>query len=91
MNIENKLDALKKVKQVEAPPFLLTRIKQQIQNLHNTPAPLKWRWAFAISAIIILGLNLSVLFNQKSSDNDSGIETVVNSMHLSNTNALYNE
>jgi len=91
MNIENKLDALKKVKQVEAPPFLLTRIKQQIQNQQNTAAPVKWRWAFAVSTIIILALNLSILFTQKSSDKISGIEPVVNSMHLSNTNALFNE
>ena len=35
MNIDHKLDALKKIKQVEAPPFLLTRIKQQILHPKN--------------------------------------------------------
>lgn len=91
MNIENKLDALKKIKQVEAPPFLLTRIKQQIQNPGNAPAPVKWKWALAGSAIIILALNLSILFKGNGSQKNSDIESVVSSMHLSNTNALYNE
>ena len=91
MNIENKLDALKKIKQVEAPPFLLTWIKQQIQNPGNAPAPVKWKWAFAGSAIIILALNLSILFKGNGSQKNSDIESVVSSMHLSNTNTLYNE
>lgn len=91
MNIDNKLEALKKIKQVEAPPFLLTRIKQQIQNLGNAPAPVKWRWAFAASAIIILALNISVFFTRNSSATNTGIETVVSSMNLSNSNSLYNE
>ncbi len=91
MNIDNKLDALKKIKQVEAPPFLLTRIKQQIQNLGNAPAPVKWKWAFAASTIIILALNFSIFLTRSGSDKNAGIETVVSSLHLSNTNALYNE
>lgn len=91
MNIDNKLDALKRIKQVEAPPFLLTRIKQQIQNLGNVPAPVKWKWAFAGSAIIILVLNVSILIKEDSSQESSGIETVASSMNLTNTNALYNE
>ena len=91
MNIDNKLDALKRIKQVDAPPFLLTRIKQQIQNLGNVPAPVKWKWAFAGSAIIILVLNVSILLKEDSSQESSGIETVASSMNLTNTNALYNE
>ena len=91
MNIDNKLEALKKIKQVEAPPFLLTRIKQQIRNLENAPAPVKWRWAFAVSAVVIIALNLSVFFSSNITTKSNGIETVVSTMQLSNTNALYNE
>ena len=91
MNIDNKLDALKKIKQVEAPPFLLTRIKQQIQNRGNAPAPVKWKWAFAATAFIILALNMSILFRTGSAKNKTGIEAVVKSMNLSDSNDLYYE
>ncbi len=91
MNIDNKLDALKKIKQVEAPPFLLTRIKQQIRNLENAPAPIQWTWAFAVSAVVIITLNLSVFFSSNITTKSNGIETVISTMQLSNTNALYNE
>lgn len=95
MNIDNKLDLLKQIKEVDAPPFLLTRIRQQIENLSNVEAPVKWKWAFAASAILILALNISVFF--KSADTtaaagkNSGIENVVNSMNLTTTNDLYHE
>ncbi len=98
MNIDNKLDALKKIRQVDAPPFLLTRIKQQIQNIGNVEAPVKWKWAFAATSVIILVLNVSILL--KNADNNvqttavgknQSIENVVSSMHLSTTNNLYNE
>ncbi|MGB4844141.1 MAG: hypothetical protein WBP16_06735 [Ferruginibacter sp.] len=95
MNIDNKLDLLKQIKAVDAPPFLLTRIRQQIDNLNNVEAPVKWKWAFAVSAVLIMALNISILFtsNDKTVDTDkaAGIETVVSSMNLTNTNQLYNE
>lgn len=95
MNIDNKLDLLKQIKEVDAPPFLLTRIRQQIENLSNVEAPVKWKWAFAASAILILALNISVFFKSAdttaSTAKNSGIENVVNSMNLTTTNDLYNE
>lgn len=92
MNIDNKLNVLKGIKEVDAPPFLLTRIRQGIQSLQYAPAPVKWKWAFAGTAIIILALNLSIVF--KTTDPQStepGIENVVKSMNLSSANNLYNE
>lgn len=98
MNIDNKLNDLKKIKQVDTPPFLFTRIKQQIQNLDNVKAPVKWKWAFALSTLIILALNISILFKTDDSksqtttfENKSSVENVVSSMNLFTTNNLYNE
>lgn len=95
MNIDNKLDLLKKIKEVDAPPFLLTRIRQQIENLNNVEAPVKWKWAFAVSAVLILALNISILFTSSgktvTTNKADGIESVVSSMNLTNTNQLYNE
>ncbi len=92
MNIDKKLDRLKEIKEVAVPPFLLTRIKQHIQSLQETPAPVKWKWAFAGTAIFILALNLSiVLKSSETKSTEPGIENVVKSMHLSSSNNLYYE
>ena len=93
MNIDSKLDLLKQIKEVDTPPFLLTRIRQQIQNLQYTEAPVKWKWAFALTSVVILALNISILLASSASTTkkNNGIENIVNSMNLSNTNDLYNE
>ena len=93
MDVDNKLNLLKQVKVVEAPPFLLTRIRQQIQNLNDIEAPVKWKWTFAITSVVILVLNVSVFFKQADSktENTTAIETVVSSMNLSTKNNIYNE
>jgi len=95
MNIDDKLNLLKQIKEVDAPPFLLTRIRQQIDNLANVEAPVKWKWAFAASAIFIMALNVSILFKSNdttvSAGKNAGIENVVKSMNLTSTNNLYNE
>lgn len=91
MNIDNKLDTLKKIRQVEVPPFLFTRIRQEIQNLGNVEAPVKWKRAFAATAVLLLALNLSLFIKSSQTEKNAGIDTVVSSMKLSSTNALYHE
>lgn len=92
MNVDKKLDLLKQVKEVDVPPFLLTRIRQRIQSLGDKEAPVKWKWAFAFSAIVLLALNLSILFKQTGNEEKkAGIEEVVTTMHLSTSNELYHE
>lgn len=91
MNIDNQLDELKKIKQVDAPPFLLTRIRQQIHNLNNQEAPVQWKWAFAFTAVLILVLNLSAFLKQNHTDATQPISSIVTTLNLSNSNALYNE
>lgn len=93
MNIDNKLDLLKQIKEVDAPPFLLTRIRQQIQNLDNAAAPVKWKGAFAITSVAILLLNISIFFKPANTTESktTGIETVINSMNLASNNNIYHE
>jgi hypothetical protein len=93
MNIDKKLDLLKQIKEVDAPPFLLTRINQQINNPGNTGASLKWKWAFALASVVILALNISILLTASSTatKKNVGVESVVNAMNLSTQNDLYNE
>jgi hypothetical protein len=94
MDINKTLDLLKQIKQVDAPPFLLTRIRQQLQNLQHTEAPVKWKWAFAVSLIIILALNISTLSNSSGTipvTENTEAQNIVNSLNLSTQNDFYNE
>ena len=91
MNIDNRLDKLKNIRRVDAPTFLFTRIKQQIENLAQPPAPARWRFAFVSVAIILLILNMAVLIRSSRIEKRSGVEQVVKSMHLSSSNDLYHE
>ena len=98
MNIDNKLDLLKQIKEVDAPPYLLTRIRQQIESSGAAQAPVKWKWAFAFAAVFILAFNISILLqttaNNKQSENitkKAGLENVISTMNLTTTNDLYHE
>jgi hypothetical protein len=93
MTYENKLDLLKQIKKVDAPHFLLISIKQQIQHLGNAEAPVKWKWAFALTSVIVVAINVFILFESSSADakRAAGIQSVVNGMGLSSKTDLYNE
>lgn len=93
MNIDDKLDALKRIREVDAPPFLFTRIRQRINNLDNIAAPVKWKWAFVLTSIAIIALNVSIYFKFSTATEKKtlGIENIVSSMNLSTPTDLYNE
>ena len=92
MNIEKKLGLLKQITQVDAPPFLLTRIRHQLNTLANTDAPVKWKWAFAVTGIVILVLNVSILFKTSGNEEkNADIKEIFTTMQLSSTNELYHE
>jgi hypothetical protein len=93
MDLNKKLDALNQLKEVDAPPFLYTRIQQQIQNLQHMEAPVKWKWTFALTAIMILFINIAILLRTAAPaiKKNTGVESVVNAMGLSTTNDLYHE
>ena len=61
MDIDKKLDLLKKIQSVDEPPFLLTRIRQRIQSLELSPAPRSWKWALALAGAAVVILNLGII------------------------------
>ncbi|HPH24507.1 MAG TPA: hypothetical protein PLW32_11525 [Chitinophagaceae bacterium] len=91
MTIDNQLNKLREIQQVEAPAFLLTRINQQIDNTQNQSAPVKWKLAFVLAAIILLTVNVWAFIRSNKTQSSSSIETVVSSMSLNNNNQLYHE
>ncbi len=91
MNIDNKLEKLKKISRVDVPPFLFTRIKQRIDSINDVPISLKWKFAFGASAIVLLALDIGMLTNFSKKKNVQGLEQVVSSMQLSSSNDFYYE
>jgi hypothetical protein len=91
MDIEKRLELLKKIQKVEAPPFLLTRIRERIDSSSIEKAPATWRFGFIAAAVVVLSLNVSIFFKSSRTENKNGIGEEINSMDLSNTNDLYNE
>jgi hypothetical protein len=91
MDADKNLQKLEKIRKVEAPPFLFTRIRAQIDSFAKAPAPVQWSFSFAAVAVIVLALNLGALFTNSSSSQDSGISTVVSGMQMSTTNEIYYE
>lgn len=86
MNIDEKL---KKIRLVEAPPFLFTRIEAQINAAVNVISP-RWRWSAIAGFAVLVLINIYVVA-QSLRPRQAGIETVVNALSLSTSNNLYDE
>jgi len=91
MDIDKKLDLLRKIQSVDEPPFLLTRIRQRIQSLELSPAPRSWKWALVLTGAAIVVLNLGIILKTANTAKNSSIETIAISMNLSSGNNLYDE
>lgn len=90
MNIEEKLNKLGNINEVNTPPFMFTRIQQKINELKPKEAPSYLKWSFALTAIVIIALNITAIKNQKT-DSKSSLEKVASEMQLKNNNNFYNE
>jgi hypothetical protein len=91
MNIENKLDKLKKIRRVEVPPFLFTRIRQNIDSMNEASVPVKWKFVFVTTAIILLALNIGLFQKSLNTARTAKVEQVINSMQLSSINDFYHD
>lgn len=89
MDINKEIESLKRIKRIEPPAFLLTRIMERVKT--NPQASLIWRLAFASISIIILCINVSILLSTSTPNDMEGIEGIANTMELSTTNDLYYE
>lgn len=84
--MENRLDILEKIKQVDTPPFLFTRIQNKIQQHIADKISKKQAIAYACGIVIIIVLNVLAFEAKKNSENDNDL---VNKMDLSPSNQLY--
>lgn len=80
-------DILSNIAQVEAPPFLLTRIHQRIRYVRQQ-VPIRWLWATAMCMLLILAANVYAIRGVARNSN-SNAETLAGAMQLFPQNALY--
>lgn len=81
------IDYLDKIRKVDAPPYLFTRIQQKIKDSHAEILPKKIVWAVGLSCLVVLSVNISaILYTAKSQKSTSN---VAQSMDLMPNNSLY--
>ncbi len=83
--VEHAFRQLAEINPVDAPPFLLTRIKQQIANKEVKVKPV-WAVSFATAIALLFMLNLNIV-SQKSEQTQE--QNFISSMGLYNQNNLY--
>lgn len=92
MNIDKKLEALQQIRDVDAPPFLITRIREKIQALQPDFINIKWKWTFAVLSVIVLTINVALVLKMTSRQNNSAkVEDMITTLHISSSNQLYHE
>jgi hypothetical protein len=90
--MNQEFDILDKVRPVDAPPFLYTRILQRVQALRERPIPLRWKLTWAAAGLFVLLLNVGTLLGEGSkkqvppADSGAGVGGYVNTI-----NDIYND
>lgn len=83
------LNMLENIQKVDAPPFLLTRIREQIHELRSDHVSPRMAWGLGISFLLLLTINVFVLASlSKQAGNE---KSMVQSMELVQDNTLYHE
>jgi hypothetical protein len=81
------LDILNQIKQVDAPPFLFTRIQQQIDNGSRYFFSKRLAWSLGVSFAIVVIMNVALLsYNAKINRTNTNLAEV---MDLMPNNSLY--
>ncbi len=85
--MEDFLKPLENIKQVEAPPFLFTRIQQRIQNEFDNHVSMKLVYSIAASFVILLSINAFTMFQQNLSSKEEA--NIAQAFQLMPDNNLY--
>lgn len=89
----SEIELLKKVKRVDAPPFLRTRIDSQIKQHEVDSISDGWVWSFAATFVLLFVLN-SIVFmrgtENVSIDNNKAY-IITQDMGMNVSNQLYND
>ncbi len=83
MDLEN----LGKIKRVEAPPYLFTRIKQRIEQSKKERLTRGTAVALSLSFAVLLVINTLVIVKYNTAPNT--LQSYAQSIHLTSNNSLY--
>lgn len=90
MKKSSQIQLLEKMKKVDPPPFLYTRIEAQIDNLQRNQTPLKWIVLSTTAFCLLLIINCSVLSTYFTFfKNTETIHHIAEEMQLMNYNQFY--
>lgn len=81
------IDDLDKIRKVDVPPFLFTRIQQTIENSRSLVVSKKIVLAMCLSFALVLFVNMSVLMMYDAQLDDTS--SYARSMNLISNNSLY--
>jgi len=85
--MKDPLDILSTIQKTEAPPFLYTRIMQQIEKRNRYRAKPALTWAVCASLALVFAIN-TIIVVSKTKKNEPGLAF---SLHLTSRNALYHD
>lgn len=91
MNIEDQLNAFKKMEQVDAPPFLLAKIKHRIAQEQPVSKPIKWAFAFSILMILAFNFEVWLKINLSNTTQTNGISSLAIGLNLNTQIDFYHE
>jgi len=92
MKKTSQIQLLEKIKKVDAPSFLYTRIEAQIDHLQQNNTSLKWVALSTTAFCLLLIINWSVLNTYfTGAKNTTAIHNIADEMQLVNNNQIYYE
>jgi hypothetical protein len=80
-------DMLERINKVDAPAFLLTRIRQKIANAGEQQIAPKWAFAAGFSLLLVVALNLYIITSPAESRPQEN--NLAQTMNLIPHNSLY--
>lgn len=90
MQEKDKLERLKKVQKVEAPPFLWTRIQAQINKAATEQLSPIWQWAGGLAFSFLLLLNWMAM-SRSAHNTPPSVAALAAEVQLQPTHQLYDE
>jgi hypothetical protein len=91
MNIHDDLKDLAKLQRVEAPPFLMTRIRAKIEANRSERLTPRWALAASLAFGLLLVANISLLNSNGQSPVNHNMEIIASGFDLVPNNQLYHE
>ncbi len=87
-NSYDPADMLEQVTRVDAPPFLLTRIRQRIADTREQVSP-AMAWVAGLSLVFILALNIYIITGDETTAGGKTQANLAQTMNLYPHNSLY--